>query len=89
MTITNVAPAVAWQPALTLLVRQIRAQLTQFLRIPVALFFTILMPLGMLLLFNSIFAGDGATVEGPGGEWPMQQFYVGSLAAFTSRDPAS
>lgn len=84
MSIANAAPAAAWPSWRTLLVRQIRGQLTQFVRIPVALFFTILMPLGMLLLFNSIFAGNAATVEGPDGEWPLQQFYVGSLAAFTA-----
>lgn len=84
MSVANVAPATAWPPSLTLLVRQVRAQLTQFVRIPVALFFTILMPLAMLLLFNSIFAGNDAMIEGPNGDWPLQQFYVGSLAAFTA-----
>ena len=82
MTATSVA--LTWPSSFALLVRQIRAQLTQFIRIPVALFFTILMPLGMLLLFNSLFAGNATTVEGPSGEWPLQQFYVGSLAAFTA-----
>ena len=84
MTVTSIATASTWPSSIALLVRQIRAQLTQFVRIPVALFFTILMPLGMLLLFNSLFAGNAATVEGPNGEWPLQQFYVGSLAAFTA-----
>lgn len=84
MSATNLAPTPPWPSSLTLLVRQIRTQIMQFVRIPVALFFTILMPLGMLLLFNSLFAGDGAMIEGPNGDWPMQQFYVGSLAAFTA-----
>ncbi len=84
MNVTSFATASTWPSSIALLVRQIRAQLTQFVRIPVALFFTILMPLGMLLLFNSLFAGNAATVEGPNGEWPLQQFYVGSLAAFTA-----
>ena len=67
-----------------LLTRQVRYQLLQFVRIPVALFFTLLLPLLMLLLFNSLFAGDDAYVDTPAGRWPLQQFYVGSLAAFTA-----
>ena len=43
-----------------LLAQQVRAQLLQFVRIPVALFFTLLLPLLMLLLFNSLFAGGDA-----------------------------
>jgi len=67
-----------------LLAQQVRAQLLQFVRIPVALFFTLLLPLLMLLLFNSLFAGDDAYVDTPAGRLPLQQFYVGSLAAFTA-----
>ena len=67
-----------------LLAQQVRSQLVQFVRIPVALFFTLLLPLLMLLLFNSLFAGDDAYVDTPAGRLPLQQFYVGSLAAFTA-----
>ena len=61
---------------------QIRYQLLVFWRTPVALFFTLLLPLVMLLLFNSLF-GDGTVTVG-GGEWPARRFYTGGLAAFTA-----
>jgi ABC-2 type transport system permease protein len=67
-----------------LLLQQIRYQLVQFVRIPVALFFTYLLPLLMLVLFNALFAGSDAYVETPVGWWPLQQFFVASLAAFTA-----
>jgi ABC-2 type transport system permease protein len=63
-------------------VRQVRYQLRMFLRSPVAVFFTVMLPLIMLLLFNSLF-GD-AEVDTPAGPWPLRQFYVGGLAAFTA-----
>jgi ABC-2 type transport system permease protein len=62
--------------------RQIRYQLLMFWRIPIALFFTILFPLVMLVLFNAIF-GD-TNVETPVGLWRTSQFYTGGLAAFTA-----
>lgn len=62
---------------------QIRYQLLMFWRTPVALFFTILLPLIMLVLFNSLFGDATVTVEG-GGEWPVRQFYTGGLAVFTA-----
>lgn len=73
-----------WPTSTALLGSQVASQIVQFSRIPVALFFTLMLPLGMLLLFNSIFVGDDAFIEGPEGEWPLQQFYVGSLGAFTA-----
>ncbi|WP_040495019.1 ABC transporter permease [Ilumatobacter nonamiensis] len=66
----------------SLVARQIRYQLTYFFRIPVALFFTIILPIVMLVLFNAIF-GDN-TVSVNGAEWPIRQFYTGGLAAFTA-----
>lgn len=67
---------------LRLVAGQIRYQLLMFWRTPVALFFTILLPLIMLLLFNSLFGDQTVTVEG--GEWPARQFYTGGLAVFTA-----
>jgi ABC-2 type transport system permease protein len=61
---------------------QIRYQLLAFLRSPVGLFFTLALPLFMLVLFNALF-GDG-TVQTPEGEWSVRQFYTGGLAAFTA-----
>lgn len=67
---------------IALVARQIRYQLLMFWRIPIALFFTILFPLVMLVLFNAIF-GD-TNVETPSGLWKTSQFYTGGLAAFTA-----
>lgn len=72
----------AFPPAATLVMRQIRYQLLLFARVPVALFFTLLLPLVMLVLFNALFGGG--TVSTADGEWPVQQFYTGGLAAFTA-----
>ena len=66
-----------------LVLGQIRYQLLMFWRTPVALFFTILLPLIMLLLFNSLFGDATVTVEG-GQEWSVRQFYTGGLAVFTA-----
>lgn len=67
---------------LRLAVTQIRYQLTVFVRSPVSVFFTVLFPVLMLVLFNALFAGS-ADIVGPGGQaWPVQQFYVGGLSAF-------
>ncbi len=55
----------AFPSSLSLLVAQTRYQLVTFWRIPVALFFTLGLPLIMLVLFNALF-GDGtfSTSEG-------------------------
>jgi len=53
-----------------------------FFRTPVALFFNLLLPLVMLVVFNAVFSGQ--TVEMAGGDVPLQQFYVGGLAAYTA-----
>ncbi|MGB0111843.1 MAG: ABC transporter permease [Ilumatobacteraceae bacterium] len=72
----------AFPSPLALIVRQTRYQLVTFARIPVAVFFTLGLPLIMLVLFNALFGGG--TVSTPAGEWPAQQFYTGGLAAFTA-----
>jgi ABC-2 type transport system permease protein len=65
-----------------LALRQVHAQLRMFWRTPIALFFTIMLPLMMLVLFNALFGGN--TVETDQGLWPVNQFYTGGLAAFTA-----
>lgn len=80
----SAADARPWPASITLLSQQIRSQFVQFLRIPVAMFFTVLLPLGMLVLFNGIFAGGDAMIEGPSGDWPLRQFYVASLGTITA-----
>ncbi|MGA9279278.1 ABC transporter permease [Ilumatobacter sp.] len=72
----------AYPSAVSLIVRQIRYQITYFFRIPVALFFTLILPIVMLVLFNAIFGDNTVTIEG--GEWPIRQFYTGGLAAYTA-----
>jgi ABC-2 type transport system permease protein len=66
----------------TLLARQTRYQLVSFWRIPVAFFFTLALPLIMLVLFNALFGN--AKIETSDGTWLTRQFYTGGLAAFTA-----
>ena len=72
----------AFPSTLRLVALQTRYQLVTFWRIPVAVFFTVGLPLVMLVLFNALF-GDG-TFDTPDGEISAQQFYTGGLAAFTA-----
>lgn len=72
----------SWPSSVRLLVGQIRYQLLVFWRTPVALFFTLALPLFILLLFDALFGGETVTVEG--GQWPVSQFFTGGLAAFTA-----
>ena len=74
--------AVAWPGAVGLLVRQVRHQLLMFWRVPVAVFFTVALPIVILVVFNAVFGGG--VITDPAGEWPISQFYVGALAAFTA-----
>ena len=67
-------------PAMVL--RQTRYQLKYFVRVPVALFFTLILPIMMLVLFNALF-GDNE-IETSEGSWPVRQFYTGGLAAYTA-----
>ncbi|MEX2626939.1 MAG: ABC transporter permease [Ilumatobacteraceae bacterium] len=61
---------------------QIRYQVLLFWRVPIALFFTLLFPLMVLVLFNALFGDTSVPTEG--GEWPIRQFYTGGLAVFTA-----
>ena len=71
-----------WPSTVGLVVRQIRYQILMFRRVPIALFFTLLLPLIMLVLFNALFGDGEVTVDGT--TWPTRQFYTGGLAAFTA-----
>lgn len=71
-----------WPSGPALVLEQTRYQLLTFVRSPVGMFFTLGLPIFMLVLFNALF-GDG-TVATPAGEWSVQQFYTGGLAAFTA-----
>jgi len=85
--VTATAPARAdarRQPSsLGLLRRHIVAQFRYVVRVPVALFFTIIFPLIILILFGALFGDGTINVDGQG-EWPVEQFFVGGLGAFTA-----
>ena len=66
----------------SLLWTQTLYQLRYFRRVPVALFFTVGLPIIMLVLFNAIFGGG--VVETESGPLGVSQFYTGGLAAFTA-----
>lgn len=78
----SVSPTAKRPSSLSMLLSQIRYQLLMFVRIPVALFFTVILPLVMLVVFGAVFSGE--TLEMGGGDFPLQQFYVGGLAAFSA-----
>lgn len=65
----------------SLLMQQVRYQLLTFVRTPVAVFFTVLLPLIMLVLFNALFGND--EIDTGAGTWRSSQFYVGGIVAFT------
>lgn len=69
---------------ISLLTDQIKANLKQFVREPVALFFTVILPLVILVIFASIFGGPDNYTTTPAGRFPLTQFYVGGLAAFSA-----
>lgn len=69
----------SWPTTRALVLEQTRYQVLTFVRSPVGMFFTLGLPIFMLVLFNALF-GDG-TVQGG---WSVQQFYTGGLAAFTA-----
>lgn len=72
----------SWPSSGRLVLSQIKYQLLSFWRTPIALFFTLVLPLIMLLLFNSLFGDDTVTVNGA--EWSVSQFYTGGLGAFAA-----
>jgi len=65
-----------------LALRQARYQLLTFARTPIALFFTIALPLMMLVLFSALFGDNRITTDD--GSWPVSQFFAGGMAAFTA-----
>ena len=72
----------SWPSTPSVIATQARYQVLTFVRSPVGMFFTLGLPIFMLILFNALFGGG--TVETPAGEWSVQQFYTGGLAAFTA-----
>ncbi len=72
----------SWPSTPALVAEQTRYQVLTFVRSPVGMFFTLGLPIFMLVLFNSLFGGG--TVRTDAGDWSVQQFYTGGLAAFTA-----
>ena len=69
-----------WPSTVRLVLRQIHAQLRMFWRTPIALFFTIMLPLIMLVLFNALFGDD--TVDDAAGsvaDQPVLHRWPGGL----------
>lgn len=75
--------AARWPSALGLLGAQIRYQLRLFVRVPAAMFFTLALPVVMLVLLNAVFGSStvGFDTTTP---WPTRQFYTAGLAVFAA-----
>jgi ABC-2 type transport system permease protein len=71
-----------WPSTVRLVLMQIRYQLLTFVRIPIALFFTLVFPLMFFLLVNTVFGGEDIT--SPAGVWKEAQFFTGGVAAFAA-----
>lgn len=82
MTSTSVGSAGSFPSSARLLVRQTGYQILTIWRIPVAFFFTLVLPLIMLVLMNTLFGDDIIVTDE--GAWKSSQFYTGGLAAFTA-----
>ena len=72
----------AWPPALSLLLRQASHQLRLFMRVPVAVFFTIALPFVVLLIINAT-SGE-RFLSDTNGDWPVDAFVCVAIAAFTA-----
>lgn len=73
---------VGFPGALNAVNTQLHYQLRVFWRTPVAAFFTLILPIVMLVLFNALFSD--VTVDTDRGSWPVRQFYTVGLAAFAA-----
>jgi ABC-2 type transport system permease protein len=82
VTSTSVGSAGSFPSSARLLVRQTGYQILTIWRIPVAFFFTLVLPLIMLVLMNTLFGDDIIVTDE--GAWKSSQFYTGGLAAFTA-----
>lgn len=63
------------------LARQVQYQNRAFWRTPVAAFFSVILPLVMMVLFNALFDGETMTDNGP---INLRNFYTAGLAAFAA-----
>ena len=70
-----------WPSTGGLVLKQVRHQNRIFWRTPISAFFTLALPLIMLVLFNALFSGE---VDGPDGPIGLNQFYTAGLAVFSA-----
>jgi len=71
-----------WPRPLPLLVQQAAHQLRLFVRVPVAVFFTIALPLVVLLIINAT-SGERFLTDSSG-DWPVDAFVCVAITAFTA-----
>ena len=71
-----------WPRPLPLLVQQAAHQLRLFVRVPVAVFFTIALPLVVLLIINAT-SGERFLTDG-NGDWSVDTFVCVAITAFTA-----
>jgi ABC-2 type transport system permease protein len=71
-----------WPRPLPLLGQQAAHQLRLFVRVPVAVFFTIALPLVVLLIINAT-SGERFLNDG-NGDWPVDAFVCVAISAFTA-----
>jgi ABC-2 type transport system permease protein len=82
MTVSGDALPSAWPSTVGLVIAQVRYQLRLFYRVPAAMFFTLALPLVMLILLNAVFGSDSVGTESA--MWPTRQFYTAGLAVFAA-----
>ncbi len=71
-----------WPRPFPQLVQQAAHQLRLFVRVPVAVFFTIALPLFVLLIINAT-SGERFVTDG-NGDWPVDAFVCVAITAFTA-----
>lgn len=71
-----------WPRSLPLLIQQSAHQLRLFVRVPVAVFFTLALPFVVLVIINAT-SGERFLTDG-NGDWPVDAFVCVAISAFTA-----
>lgn len=82
LRVTLVVDLQPWPHPLSLLVQQAAHQLRLFVRVPVAVFFTIALPFVVLLVINAT-SGE-RFFNDANGDWPVDAFVCVAISAFTA-----
>jgi ABC-2 type transport system permease protein len=80
--VIQVTESQAWPQAIRLLLLQTSHQLRLFLRVPVAVFFTVALPFVVLLIINA--TSSERVLSDTNGEWPIDAFVCVAISAFTA-----